>query len=280
MTIALGFRCQNGVVIASDSHYTQDISKTRGQKIFIIPTNGYYALTIGGAGGSNQIKWTVTEIQHSLADEVGARSSTILEIRQIIESVLRKSFVDHVDAAPLEEQRWLEFGLLIGIWTPKERSILFKSQRDIVVQVDTPNHVTIGAGSYLTEYVLGALFDRTWMLSVDEATSVAAYIVTMAKEHVDGCGGSTFVRVLDDDGHDVRIGNDEVENAVDYFTELFRWTSSLCGFLSSGLDLATLDMVPYANILRDNVIKFRKYQDERRAFSNDLITRHGKRPIE
>ena len=71
MTIALGFRCQNGVVIASDSHYTQDISKTRGQKIFIIPTNGYYALTIGGAGGSNQIKWTVTEIQRSLADEVG-----------------------------------------------------------------------------------------------------------------------------------------------------------------------------------------------------------------
>jgi hypothetical protein len=41
-----------------------------------------------------------------------------------------------------------------------------------------------------------------------------------------------------------------------------------------------LDMVPYANILRDNVIKFRKYQDERRAFSNDLITRHGKKPIE
>ena len=57
-------------------------------------------------------------------------------------------------------------------------------------------------------------------------------------------------------------------------------TSSLRGFLSSGLDLATLDMVPYANILRDNVIKFRKYQDERRAFSNDLITRYGKEPIE
>jgi hypothetical protein len=60
------------------------------------------------------------------------------------------------------------------------------------------------------------------MLSIDEATTVSAYIVTLAKEFVEGCGGSTFVRALDDCGHDIRLGPDEVRNAVEYYEKLFR----------------------------------------------------------
>jgi hypothetical protein len=114
---------------------------------------------------------------------------------------------------------------------------------------------------------------------VDEATTVSAYIVTMAKEHVEGCGGSTFVRVLDDDGHDVRLGLDEVSNAIEYYRELFRWTSSIRSFLSRTFDPEALDMLPFANILRDHIGKFRKLQDSRRAHSDRLIAEHGKKPV-
>jgi len=116
------------------------------------------------------------------------------------------------------------------------------------------------------------------MLSLDEATTVSAYIVTMAKEFVEGCGGSTFVRALDDSGHDIRLGPDEVRNAVEYYEELFRWTSSIRSHLSRTFDPGSIDMVPYANILKDQVIKFRTLQDKRRAFSDDLIAKHGISP--
>jgi 20S proteasome alpha/beta subunit len=227
MTIGVGFRCQDGVVIATDSQYSLDISKSRGQKIFPIPSNGHYAITIGGAGGSDQIKWAVAEIGRSLATEIGTRPTTTLEIQQTLEGVLKRSFAEHVDPAPSEERRWLDYGLLIAVWTAEEGARLFNSQRTVVVEVANPNYVSMGVGSYLAEYVLHAFFDRTWMLCVDEATAVSAYIVTMAKEYVEGCGGSTFVRVLDDRGHDVRLQKEEINNAVEYFENLFRWTSTM-----------------------------------------------------
>jgi 20S proteasome alpha/beta subunit len=280
MTIVVGFRCSNGVVIATDSQYSLDISKTRGQKIFPIPTNGYYALTIGGAGGSDQIKWAVSEIQHSLAKEIGARHTSSTEIREIVESVLIRSYRDHVNPAPEEEGNFLEYGLLIGIWTAKERSLLFRSSRTTLAQVENPNYTTIGQGSCLSAYILHALFERTWLLTVDEASSVGAYIVQMAKEFVDFCGGSTFVRVLDENGHDVRLGKDEVENAIEHYRELFRWTSSIRSLLDQSIDPASVEMLPYANILRDQIIKFRALQDKRRSFSDDLIGKHGIKPVQ
>jgi 20S proteasome alpha/beta subunit len=279
VTIAVGFRCFDGVVIATDSQYTLDIAKGRGQKIFPIPTNGHYALTIGGAGASDQIKWTVAEIERSLAKEIGARRTTSEEIREVIEAVLQRSYAAHVDTAPEDERVWLEYGLLIGIWTAHERTILYKSARTIVTEVAYPNHVGLGIGSYLTDFVLAALFDKSWKLYVDEAASVSAYIVTAAKDHVEGCGGDTFVRILDDEGHDVRVGPDEVNNAVEYYKDLFMWTSSMRKFLSRGFNTADLDMVPFANILRDQVVKFRELQDRQRSLSDQRIVEHGKKPI-
>jgi 20S proteasome alpha/beta subunit len=280
MTIAVGFKCSNGVVIATDSQYSLDISKTRGQKIFPIPTNGYYALTIGGAGGSDHIKWAVSEIERSLAREIGASHTSSTEIREIVESVLIRSYRDHVNPAPEEDRNFLEYGLLVGIWTPEERALLFRSSRTTLARVENPNSTTIGQGSYLSAYILHALFERTWLLTVDEASSVSAYIVQMAKEFVDFCGGSTFVRVLDDKGHDVRLGEDEVENAIEHYSELFRWTSSIRSFLDHIIDPASIDMLPYANILRDHIIKFRTLQDKRRAFSDELIAKYGIKPVE
>ena len=160
MTIALGFKCSNGVVIATDSQYSLDISKTRGQKIFPIPTNGHYAVTIGGAGSSNMIKSTVTSIERSLAERVGTRPTTSLEILGIIEEVLQRSFAEHVDPAPADERRWLDYSLLIGIWTPKERSLLFNTQRDVIVAVGTRTTSPSASGltwpsSYFRRYSTG-----------------------------------------------------------------------------------------------------------------------------
>ena len=76
----------------------------------------------------------------------------------------------------------------------------------------------------------------------------------------------------------IREHPDEVRNATEYYEELFRWTSSIRSHLSSALDPASIDMVPYANILKDQIIKFRTLQDKSRAFSNELIAKHGISP--
>ena len=57
-----------------------------------------------------------------------------------------RSYRDHVNPAPEEERNFLEYGLLIGIWTVKERSLLFRSSRTTLAQVENPNYTTIGQG--------------------------------------------------------------------------------------------------------------------------------------
>jgi hypothetical protein len=87
------------------------------------------------------------------------------------------------------------------------------------------------------------------------------------------------VRALDDDGHDVMLGPDEVDNAVTYYQELFRWTSGMRRFLSRGFEPANIDMVSHANILRDHIVTFRALQDRQRNLSDQRITQFGIKPI-
>ena len=80
MTIALGFKCEDGIALASDSQYSAGLSKTRGQKIFVIPSNGHYALTVAGAGSVANMKRAVELLEGGIRD-IGDRAATTEELR-------------------------------------------------------------------------------------------------------------------------------------------------------------------------------------------------------
>ena len=257
MTIAVGFRCSDGVVLATDSQYSQDITKMTGKKIFPLWSNGEYAMTLAGSGGADNIKAIVRDVEVALKDSLGSRETSSAEIQQIVENVLPPFYAKHIDCAPPEVRGDLEVGFMVGIWTKREGTKLFSVCRTTITEVQ--DYQCIGAGSYLTEYVSQAICPRG-RLSVEQTIALAAYIVWAAKKYVDFCGGPTFVRALLDDGKDVRVDGREVEAAEEYMVDLFQSFGSLLGHLGSSILLESIDMGPFARILRDKILEFRGKQ--------------------
>ena len=270
MTIAVGFKCIDGVVLATDSQYTMNPAKFAGQKIFPIASNGHYALTIAGAGGVSNMKAAVRNIESALKKDIGAKPATTSQIQDIVEGVLSILYPKHLDSAPAEKREYLEFNLLVGIWTAQECASLFYSDRMTLNEVKVPNHQCLGIGSYLAAYLTDVLSAPG--MSVEEAKPLAAYIVWAAKEYVEGVGGHTFVRVLLDNGADVRPWPEEVKDGEEFYRAFFDDMRHFRGFLTPAFAPEAIDMAPYAKIFRDRIMEFREKQKKRK----DLQAKHKK----
>jgi 20S proteasome alpha/beta subunit len=257
MTIAVGFKCIDGVVLATDSQYSDDPAKTTGQKVFPIWSNGHYALTIAGAGFPDSIKGIARDMELVLGKTIGSREAGSAEIIRTIERVLRSFHAKHIDTAPPEERLELSVQLLIGLWTEREGTKLFGVNRTIAAEVSS--HLSVGYGSYLTEYICDALIPSGW-IGVEQATALAAYIVWTAKKYVKYCGGPTGIRVLSDSGKDIRIDQNEVEAGEGYFTDLFRQIGSIVGFLSRTPYPVDVEMGPFTAILKERLLQLRQQQ--------------------
>lgn len=263
MTIAVGFRCTNGVVLATDSQVSQDITKATGQKIFPIWSNGEYAMTLAGAGPTDQMKAIVRDVEASLKNSVGQRETSSQEIQQIVEDTLAPFYAKHIDSAPPELRAELEVGFMAGIWTRKEGTRLFSVCRTTITEV--PDHQCIGAGSWLAEYLSEAICPKGRQ-SVNQTVALAAYIVWAAKKYVEFCGGYTSVRALLDNGEDVLVDNREIHDVEEYMVGLFQFFGGMVGFLGDTFPLGEIDMGPYAEMLKQQVLGCREKQAVYRDF--------------
>jgi len=219
MTIAVGFKCVDGVVLAADSLYTEGTAKLYGQKIFPIDSNGHYALTIAGAGGVPSMKGIVREIKKRL-DRIGPKPADVSRIQSVIESALCAYYPKHIDSAPTDTQGDLGVQLLVGIWTSGDGARLFETCRTSAFEID--DHRCIGLGSHLAQYLNDVFFPPGSPPSVRLAESLAAYIVKQSKRYMQYCGGRTFVRALLDDGTDERVRSEEIRDSEEYFEDFFK----------------------------------------------------------
>jgi 20S proteasome alpha/beta subunit len=146
MTIAVGFKCVDGIVLAADSLYTEGDAKLYGQKIFPIPSNGRYALTIAGAGGVPSLKGIVREIEKRLESRIGRSAKDFSRLRSIVEGALGSYYPKHIDSAPLAAQNDLGVQLLIAMWVSGSGTRLFESSRTAVFEVE--EHRCVGIGSH------------------------------------------------------------------------------------------------------------------------------------
>jgi hypothetical protein len=262
MTIAVGFRCVDGVVLAADGLYTQGIAKLYGQKIFLIPSNGYYALTIAGAGGIPSLKGAVREIRKSLATAVGGRPTDLGEIQTVIETALAAYFPKHIDSAPRNQRGDMIVELLAAVWIANVGTRLLETFRATATEVE--HHRSVGTGQWLTE-CLGDMFIPDGALPTVEMTKpLAAYIVGRATRYVQYCGGQTFVRALLNDGRDDRVWKDEIREADEYFEEFFATVGRARGLLGIMPQPGSTDMEPFATLLKQQLVEFNKKQQAHR----------------
>jgi hypothetical protein len=258
MTIAIGFKCINGVVLAADSQYSDGTAKVNGPKTFHIPSNGHYCLSVAGSGGVLSLKGIVREIGDRLEKDIGANPASPSDLRASVEDSLRAYYPKHIDSAPKKIRDALEIQLLVAIWEPKRGARLFETCRTNIVEVD--GHRCVGVGLYLVEYLKDLFFVPGIRPSVEVAKPLAAYMVAMARRHVEHCGGATQVRALLDDGTDDTVWRHEAQAYEKYYRDFFKSLAHVFGYLGAMPLAVNIDIEPNLRVLAESLRNLKKQQ--------------------
>ena len=160
MTIGIGFKCRDGIVLATDTKYTQGDYKSHGPKLFTLfaPHDlPDLAVVIAGAGTVPFMKGAVAKIEEHLRELDAPNDKSV---QRTIESTLLEYFALHVFPRPSHwDQVYVE--LLIGLWTRHDGFTLLASDDTNVLPVTHYGTAAraIGLGKYVADYALGLVFD-------------------------------------------------------------------------------------------------------------------------
>jgi 20S proteasome alpha/beta subunit len=185
MTIAAGFVCSDGLVLAADRLYS-GISRRFGKKLWWFPA-GDTVVAIAGAGIGTYIRHFKEEMKHRVKD-----GDSIRQIVQHANDVVLPLQHRHRLAEPDED--W-ELDLLIGIRTPSA-FLLYENQNShtFLPVEDEKQCRCIGCGSRIGVYLSEWLFDPS--LSTHWATTIAAHALTQAIAGDPLCGGRRDILVV------------------------------------------------------------------------------------
>lgn len=177
MTIAAGFVCSDGILLASDTLYSG--AGKHGRKFWELGY-GNVSVVFGGAGLEVGLR--------RMRDEIGY---------DLQPGLARRSVIDIVDAAlakihsKLPDTLESKTNALVVIRTADEDTRLYENQgTNALSAVDHPSQC-VGWGSSLGLYFARSLFRST--MSMEEAKVVAARLVANCKEYSDYCGGGTHL---------------------------------------------------------------------------------------
>jgi 20S proteasome alpha/beta subunit len=180
MTIAAGFVCSDGLVLAADTLYTGE-NKRQGAKLWLIPHKDVW-VTLAGAGSAVLIRRMRDEIKHELKRQ---SPDTERQIVQLIESVLYPLYVKHVKPDPFDAS----LDCLVGIRTVSDGCSLYESDKTALGRVDVSQ--CIGCGTSLGLYFADHFFESTMPLQWGRV--VAAHLLQQTKMYARDCGGESHI---------------------------------------------------------------------------------------
>ena len=193
MTIGIGFKCSDGIVLAAHTQLTAGDS----HKIYECKMQPHYTdeanVTFAFAG--DRVLWKSFNDKFDDALGLVPRPLTVHKIKNVIEGLLRHFEV--LDTNPTE------LCLLCAIAIPDDGYALCKTEGHALHEVHQYDYV--GSGDSLLLRFLGPLLtapppvapvDQAGYI-VRQAVMIAAYLVLKAITFVPGCGGETTVWVCD-----------------------------------------------------------------------------------
>ncbi|MFZ0418258.1 MAG: hypothetical protein WAM04_09125 [Candidatus Sulfotelmatobacter sp.] len=187
MTIGIGFLCEDGIVLCSDTQITYPANhKYYETKLYRHSGAGWEAAFIY-AGNPNLMK--------SFYGKFGAAMRLVpppwscAKIHGVIETLLNE--MDVVDSDPDGLQ------MLCAICVAPDFAFL-KTERKIVSLASGMEYIGLGDSSLLR--YLAPLLVQTRAHIASQAMMLGNFLVQQAKRYVDGCGGETNGLVLKSDG--------------------------------------------------------------------------------
>src|SRR5688572_13594948 len=125
MTIAAGFRCQDGYVIFADTQLTGGTAKSSTNKIWVHEDSGLQ-IVVAAAGSYSLMRLTWSHIKRAVAG-----LQKLADVRDAIEKVLKRIHDDYIDPSA----GGLSVEMILAISTSDETD-LFEHDQWAVVPVD------------------------------------------------------------------------------------------------------------------------------------------------
>lgn len=219
MTIAMGFRVTNGVLICSDTEHSGGRLVGRERKVIPVVFPQGRALFSFSADNADLALATIQRCEKALQNTKSGLSSHS-EMAELVERVTRAQYRKHVLATPDARGESI-YQILAALWHRESGTALYSTWQGSIRRCDT--YECVGSGFYLGKYLIHSMFDPT--MDIDAVRLVATYVMTQVKDNVDGCGGRTHMIALYDDGTFEQVPWDEtatLESGLRYFDARIR----------------------------------------------------------
>jgi hypothetical protein len=209
MTIAAGFQCRGGVVLAADTEITNvgGTGKSYESKIFHINESLGSCLTY--SGNPDFAKELVEELQNVSKGQPG--DEALASIKKTYLEFYRK----HYTIPPKNEKSWAE--LLLTIRQGKRIS-LYMARGHHITRVR--KYQVLGIGQEQSETLVSPLYSS--MMTTNQAAYMAVYVLRRVKGFVQGCGGDSETEEIEDVGDAISFlscglqGINDIEQDFDF----------------------------------------------------------------
>lgn len=219
MTIAIGIKCSDGIVIGSDSQLTYEglpLKKLGYEKIFEQDFGGepksFYNLA--GAGIPAYIHQTHVELYNrclinpNIVNLLNFKQECEYSINAVCNRYVVKrsrdlgllSIQDNFGVVNLKDWQeqidWLRFELIVGlvlnIGNNAKNCLFSVSLNGVAEFIET--YCVIGSGFLFAEYVLSRLYKKE--INIFEAINIIIYVIEEVKKMDPNCGGETKISAI------------------------------------------------------------------------------------
>jgi 20S proteasome alpha/beta subunit len=212
MTIAAGFRCVDGVLLAADTEITLGgIGKTHRKKIFLIHVNEGCCFTYSGTPDFAKELEAAADIE----TKTKHGEDLLQAIRRIHQELMQKHFTE----PPKNEKTFADLLVTVRV---NGRALLYSATGRHFAPVD--RYLVFGIGEHLGEALFNTLYHP--LMTVEEASFMAIYALRRAKGFVQGVGGKTTLMGVPDSSGGVMFFGEEnikrIEDDFEYFDKEIR----------------------------------------------------------
>ena len=201
MTIAIGIKASDGLVVAADSEISSgNYMKGAGGKVatFFVHDEGWAeSCIVAGAGNSGYVEALINELgqTYQAADpqmqilSLQKKSPQTLQLE--FQNCIKRFYKEHIiPFAHYPERTRPDVEVLVAC---QRKTIMLLLSSDMTVLNYSGFYTGIGYGSMFAQFFL----DRLWTgMSVEQAEVMAAYIVFLVKESVETCGKWTTIDTI------------------------------------------------------------------------------------
>lgn len=259
MTIAAGFCCKGGLVLAADSEMT--IPESLKYEDFKVAKLDFEGLK-GGISGAGDWEY----IQMAFRKVMARLQANPINPQLAVEETVLEVYNNHIAAYPYEPRP--SFDLLLGIRERDGLCSLIKSSHTAVRRSLTFEF--LGVGAVLGRYLADAMYDIG--MSLRQAALMAIYILRLAKKYVPGCGGHSDILVVDTSGNMEFLPTLKITALEENFSEFDEDVKRvLLGFADLGISDDHFESE--LEILNSGIRRFRKKHKESQTSLYESVRR-------